>query len=157
MFCPRAGPSLQSQEHKLQFCRRQVFYRKLRNEGYSFTRDWRGAVAFYCFPHPTLSLASEQTLEDLKRSQEHQRGVRKVDLANCALRTSPKFTIGVKYQFHPGFWPDQRSRNPNYPWSHYSHMQFCLDDLWLAEYIVTLAWTLTWKLEVYKDVTYCTL
>ena len=29
MFCPRAGNSLQSQEPRLQFCRKQVFHRKL--------------------------------------------------------------------------------------------------------------------------------
>ena len=29
--------------------------------------------------------------------------VRRVNLANWALRTSPKFTSGVKYQFHQGF------------------------------------------------------
>ena len=29
--------------------------------------------------------------------------VRRVDLANGALRTSPKFITGVKYQFHQGF------------------------------------------------------
>ena len=27
-----------------------------------------------------------------------------MDLANWALRTSPKFTTGVKYQFHKGFF-----------------------------------------------------
>ena len=30
-----------------------------------------------------------------------------MDLANWALRTSPKFTIGLKYQFHHGFFFDQ--------------------------------------------------
>ena len=35
---------------RLQFCRRQVFHRKLRNQGSSFTRDLIGAVAFRCFP-----------------------------------------------------------------------------------------------------------
>ena len=53
----------------------------------------------------------------MKRSQGHQRGdveTRRVDLANWALRTSPKFTTGVKYQFHQGFWPDQRSGNSNH-------------------------------------------
>ena len=33
--------------------------------------------------------------------------MRRVDLANWALRTSPKFTTGVKYKMHQGFWPDQ--------------------------------------------------
>ena len=55
-------------------CRRQVFHRKLRNQGCSFTRDLIGEVASRCFPHPTLSLASKQTIKDLKRSQGHQRG-----------------------------------------------------------------------------------
>ena len=39
VFCPRAGPSLQAQELRLQFCRRQVFNRKLRKQSCSFTWD----------------------------------------------------------------------------------------------------------------------
>ena len=74
MLCRRAGCSLQAQEARLQFCQRQVFHRKLRNQDCSFTRVLISAVASRCFPHPTLSLASEQTLQDLKRSQGHQRG-----------------------------------------------------------------------------------
>ena len=38
-----------------------------------------------------------------------------MDLANWALRTSPKFTTGIKYQFLQGFCPDRRSGNPNHP------------------------------------------
>ena len=74
VFCPKAGPSLQAEKPRLQFCRRQVFHRKLSNQGSSFTRDLIGTVASRCFPHPTLSLASEQTLKDLRRSQGYQRG-----------------------------------------------------------------------------------
>ena len=74
VFCPKAGPSLQAEKPRLQFCRRQVFHRKLRNQSCSFPRGLIGAIACRCFPHPTLSLASEQTLKDLKRSQGHQRG-----------------------------------------------------------------------------------
>ena len=61
--------------------------------------------SFPLFPHSTLSLAPEQTLKDLKRSQMHRRSVkvRRVDMANWALRTSLKFTTGVKYQFHQSF------------------------------------------------------
>ena len=77
-----------------------------------FTRDLTGAVASRCFPHSTLSLASEQTLKDPRSTNEE---VRRVDLANWALRTSPKFTTGIKYEFHQGFLPDQRSGNPNHP------------------------------------------
>ena len=91
------------EEPRLQFYQRQVFHCKLRNQGCSFTRDWIGAVASCYFPHPTLSFASEQTLKGLKRSQGANVEVRRVDLANWALRTSPKFTIGVKYQFHQVF------------------------------------------------------
>ena len=90
----------------LQFCRRQDFHCKFKNQGCSFIRDWIGATASRCFPHPTLSLASEQTLKDLKRSQGHQLEVRRVYLANRGLRTSLKFSTWVKYQFHHGFWPD---------------------------------------------------
>ena len=79
-----------------------------------FYQGWIGAVACRCFPHPTLSLASGQTLKDLKRFQRHQVEVRRVNLANWALRTSPKFTTSVKYQSHQGVWPDQRSGNSNH-------------------------------------------
>ena len=113
MFCPRAEPSLQAQGPRLQFCRRQVFHRKLRDQGCSFTRDWIRTVASRCFPRPTLSLASEQTLKDLKRSQGHQCGGKEMDLANWAHRTT-EIHHRVKYQFHHGFWPDQRSRNRNH-------------------------------------------
>ena len=115
VFCTKAGPSLQAEKPRPQFRRRQVFHRKLTNQGCSFTRDLIGTVASYCFPHPTLSLASEQTLKDLKDPRGTNGEVRRVDLANWALWTSPKSTTGVKHQFHQGFWPNQRSGNPNHP------------------------------------------
>ena len=90
----------------------QVFHCKLRHQGRSssqrqvptansgprlqFYWSWIGAVASRCFQHPTLSLslslslASEPTVKDLKRG--HSMDVRRVDLANWALRTSPKLT-----------------------------------------------------------------
>ena len=52
--------------------------------------------SFPLLSNPTLSLASEQTLKDPKRSQGSQRGGRRVDLSNWTLQTSPKFTIQVK-------------------------------------------------------------
>ena len=64
VFSPRAGPSLQAQEPRLEFCRREDFNSKLKNQGWSFTRDWIGAIVSRCFPHPPLSLA------DLKRSEK---------------------------------------------------------------------------------------
>ena len=39
VFYTRTDPSLQTQELRLQFCQRQAFHRKLRNQGCSFTRD----------------------------------------------------------------------------------------------------------------------
>ena len=57
VFFPRASPSLQAQEPRLQFYEGLI-----------------GEVASCCFPHSILSLASEQALKDLKRSQGHQRG-----------------------------------------------------------------------------------
>ena len=87
MFCSKTGPSLQAQEPRLQFCWRQVFHRKLRNQGCSFTRNWIGAVASHCLPHPTLSVASEQTWKDPRGINVE---VRRVDLAKWALRNSPQ-------------------------------------------------------------------
>ena len=40
--------------------------------------------------------------------------VRRVDLANWAIRTSPNFTAGVKYQFHQGF---DQIRDPEIPFT----------------------------------------
>ena len=66
VFCPRVVPSQQAQDPRLQFCRRQVFHLKLRYRSCSFTRDWIGAVAFRCFPYPTLF----RIWRDLKRSEK---------------------------------------------------------------------------------------
>ena len=69
---------------------------------------------------PLLSAPQFLSLSHLNRPYEiwkHPRGtnveVRSVDLANWAIQTSPKFTTGVKDQFHQGFWPAQRFRNNN--------------------------------------------
>ena len=115
VFCPKAGLSLQAQELRLQFCRRQIFHLKRRKQGCSFTRDWLGAVASRCFPCPFLSLPSEQTLEIWKDPRGTNLEERRVDLANWALQTPLKVTTRDKYQFHQGFCPDQRSGNPNHP------------------------------------------
>ena len=72
---PKAGLPPQTQEPKLQFYQGRI-----------------GAVVSRCFPHPTLSLSDAKYL---KRSQGTNVVVRGVDLANWALRTSPKFTTGV--------------------------------------------------------------
>ena len=45
VFCPRTRLSLQTQAPRLQFCQRQVFHRKLRNQGCSFTRDVKEIVS----------------------------------------------------------------------------------------------------------------
>ena len=69
-----------------------------------------GSFPVFSTPH---SLCSIWTV--LKRSEKIPgMEVRRVDLSNWAVRTSTKFTTGVKYQFHQGFWPDQRSGNPNH-------------------------------------------
>ena len=68
----------------------QVFHFKRRNQGSSSAQSRssttnsgtkvavllgiNGSLASRCFPHPTLCLASEQTLKDQKRSQVHQLG-----------------------------------------------------------------------------------
>ena len=76
-------------------------------------RSWKKKNKNYCM---NPSLVREQTLKkDLKRNQGTSVEVKRVDLANWAIRTSPKFTTGVKYQFHQGLWPDQRSGNTSHP------------------------------------------
>ena len=72
------------------FCQRQVLHCKRRNQGCT-SAEGRSSTAnpetnaavlpgmnrydsFPCFRHPTLLLASEQTLKDLKRSQGHHLG-----------------------------------------------------------------------------------
>ena len=107
VFCPRACPSLQAKEPRLQFCRRQVFHHKLRNQAAVLPGMNRCSSFPLLFaPHSLFSIWT-----DLKRSERSRR----VDLANWVLRISPKFTTRVKYQFHQGFRPDQRSGNPNHP------------------------------------------
>ena len=54
---PKAGLPPETQEPMLQFYQDEI-----------------GAVTSRCFPHPTLSLAPDHTLKDLKRSQGLQRG-----------------------------------------------------------------------------------
>ena len=103
VFYPKAGLSLEAQESRQQLCRSQVFHRKLRNQGCSFTRDLGGAVASRCFPHPTLSSASEQTLKDLKNPRATNVEVRRVDFANWTLRTSPKFNYKGLISVPSGF------------------------------------------------------
>ena len=46
-----------------------------------------------------------------------------MDLANWALQTSPKFTIGVKYQFHLGF---DQIRVPEIPITLRPHI-YCIE------------------------------
>ena len=75
VFCSRASSSLQAKERRLQFYQNLI-----------------DAVTSHCFPHPTISLVSQQTLKDLKISQGHHVEVKIMDLANWTLWTSPKFT-----------------------------------------------------------------
>ena len=100
VFSPSVGHSLQTQEPRLQFC-----------------YGWIDAVASRCFPHRILTLASEHISKDLKRSQGHQCGGwgEWIWLTGPSglHRNSPQ---GLKYQFHQGFCPNQRSGNPNHPW-----------------------------------------
>ena len=83
---PKAGLPPQTLEPRLQF------YHGLNNCG-----------SFPLLSAPTLSLASDQSLKDLKRSQGHQRGGEGVDLTNCALWTSPKFTTRGHISVSSGF------------------------------------------------------
>ena len=109
VFYPRADPSLQTQAPRLQFYPKAGLPLQTQVPRLQFYYGRIGVVASCCFPHPTLSLASEQTLKDPRDTKEE---VRRVNLTNWALRTSPQ---GLNISFIRGFWPDQRSRNPNHP------------------------------------------
>ena len=74
VFCPRAGPSLQTLAPRLQFCPKAGLPLQTQEPRLQFYWRWIGVVASRCFPHPALSLTSEQTLKVLKRSQGHQHG-----------------------------------------------------------------------------------
>ena len=74
VFCPRAGPSLQTQAPRLQFYPKAGLPLQTQEPKLKFYWRWIGAVASRCFPHTTLPLASKQTLKYKKRSQGHQRG-----------------------------------------------------------------------------------
>ena len=100
----------------------QVFHSKLRNLGCSFTRVLSA-------PHSLFRICT-----DLK-SSENPRGtseeVRRVDLASWALRTSPKFITGFKYQFHQGFFFGQ-IRDPEIPITPRPHKHIILQHFLLV-------------------------
>ena len=102
-FCPKAGVPLQTQEPRLQFCTKAGLPLQTQEPRLQIYQGRIGAVASRFFPHPTLSSASEQTLKDLQDPRGTNEEVRRVNMANWALRTSPNFATGVKYQFHQGF------------------------------------------------------
>ena len=97
IYIYRAGPSLQTQAPRLQFCPKAGLPLQTQEPRLQFYKGWIGAVPSRCFLHPALSFESEQTLKDLKKFPGAPTRWWGVDLANWALRTSPKFTTGVKY------------------------------------------------------------
>ena len=104
VFYPRADLSLQTQEPRVTVL---------------LGMDRCGSFPLISAPHCLFSIWT-----DLKRSRSTSVEMR-VDLANRTLWTSPEFNTGVKYQFHQGFWPDQRSGNPNHPLPHTPCNQEC--------------------------------
>ena len=93
---------------------RQVLNSTLGKQDCSFTRWWTGAAASRCFPHPTLPLASEQTLKDLKRSQGHQRGGQESGFGWLGPPDVTEMHHRGLISVPSRFWPDQRSWNPNH-------------------------------------------
>ena len=67
VFWPRAGPSLQVQKPRLQFCRRLVFHRKLRRPRMQFYQGLNkcGSFPLLSTPHSPFSIWT-----DLKRSEK---------------------------------------------------------------------------------------
>ena len=97
MFCSRAGPSLQSAGTKAEVLPKAGLPPHTQEPRLQFYWGKIGEVASRCFLHTILSLTSEQILKDLKVPRGTSVEARRVDLANWALQTSPKFITGVKY------------------------------------------------------------
>ena len=70
LFCPRAGPSLQTQAPRLQFCPKAGLPLQTQESRLQFYYGWIGAVASRCFPYPTLSLSLFIIWTILKRSEK---------------------------------------------------------------------------------------
>ena len=121
VYCPREGISLQTQAPRLQFCPKGRS--SPANSGTKVAvllwMNRCGSIPLPSAPH-SLSLFSIQT--DLKRIENilgapWWRWGEWIWLTGSSglHRTSP---YGHKYQFHQGFWSNQRSGNPNRPSFH---------------------------------------
>ena len=71
---PRAGLSLQTQAPRLQLCTKAGLPPQTQETRVAVLITMSRCGSFPLFSAPTLSLASEQPLKDLKRDQGHNRG-----------------------------------------------------------------------------------
>ena len=106
LFCTRASLSLQTQAPRLQFCPKADLPLQSQESRLQFYQGWIGTVTSHCFPHPTLSLASEKI-----PGTPVWRWGEWIWLTG-PFGLLPKFTTGVKYQFHQGFY---QIRDPEIP------------------------------------------
>ena len=112
---PRAGPSLQPQEIRLQFWRRQVCHQKPRLQFYKGLNRC-SSFALLSIPHSFFSIWI-----DLKRS-ENIPGTptwrwREWIWLTGPFRTSPKFTTEVKNQFDQDFFTRSETRKSQSPFA----------------------------------------
>ena len=123
VFCPRAGPSLQTQAPRLQILSKGRS--SIANSGTKVAvllgMNRCSSFPLFSAPHSPLSIWT-----NLKRCEKipgapSRRWGDWIWLLGPPDFT-PKFTTGVKYQFHQGFWPDQRSGNPNHPSPPHTHI-----------------------------------
>ena len=105
VFWSKTSSSLQAKERRLQFYQNLI-----------------DAVTSHCFPHPTITLAFQQTLKDLKISQGHHVEVKIMDLANWALWTSQKFTTIIINYIYQSVLPKGRSFIAK---THAPRLKFC--------------------------------
>ena len=72
-----------------------------------------GSFPFHSAPHSLFIIWTDN------RRSEKIPGVPTCRWEECISVTGPsgfqRNSTGVKYHFHQGFWPDQRSGNPNHP------------------------------------------
>ena len=108
VFFPRKGPWLQTQEPRSKFCSKAGLPLQTREPRLKFYQGLNrcGSFPLLSTPHSLLSIWTDPRGTNME--------VRRVDLTKWTLRTSPKFTTGIKYQFIQDFWAHQRSGNPNH-------------------------------------------
>ena len=74
--------------------------------------SWALHLRHSSFSNPSAALLTSQLILQPFRCFTYVIDTSPASPGEPLMRTSQKFTTGVKYQFHQGFWPDQKSQSP---------------------------------------------